>query len=157
MITNGVVIPWNTWYYRLWHTWIILASPMKDDVMNLSESSSILWRNWLWLSWRHYTMTCRRRTTSTNEAKETKDQIFCNFLSLLVCPFSHSGRWSPEIPDIGWLLRFIRISRDNAITVGHSTHTGSIQINKRISRGLCVQQKKGIPFLRFPGVLMWGI
>ena len=34
---------------------------------------------------------CRRRTTSTNEAKETKDQIFCYILYLLVCRFSLSG------------------------------------------------------------------
>ena len=29
------------------------------------------------------------------------DLMLCYILSLLVCPFSHSGRWSHEIPDIG--------------------------------------------------------
>ena len=35
-----------------------------------------------------------------NETKETKNQVFCYFLSLLVCRFSLTGRWSTEIPDI---------------------------------------------------------
>ena len=38
---------------------------------------------------------------STNETEETKNQICCNILPLLVCLLSHSGRWSAEIPDIG--------------------------------------------------------
>ena len=32
---------------------------------------------------------------------ETENQVFGNILSLLVCPFSLTGRWISEIPDVG--------------------------------------------------------
>jgi hypothetical protein len=46
-------------------------------------------------------MICPPKTTSTNETKETKNQICSHILHLLVCPVGISGGWSPEIPDIG--------------------------------------------------------
>lgn len=56
---------------------------------------------------------------------------------MLVCCFSHTGRWYSEIPDIGWLFRILRISGDFAIATGHYTHNSSIQINKGIN-SLCI-------------------
>ena len=34
---------------------------------------------------------------------------YSHILHLLVCPVGISGGWSPEIPDIGGLLRLLRI------------------------------------------------
>ena len=50
------------------------------------------------------------------ETKETKNQVFSNIPFLLVCPVGISGGWSPEIPDIGGLLRLLRIG--GGITFG---------------------------------------
>ena len=37
-------------------------------------------------------MTCLPKTTSTNETEESKNQVCCVILSLLVCLFSLSGK-----------------------------------------------------------------
>ena len=37
---------------------------------------------------------------SNDETEETKNQVFGNIPTLLVCLFGLSDRWSPEIPDI---------------------------------------------------------
>ena len=76
-------------------------------------------------------MICPQKNTSTTETEETENQVCCHILPLLVCLFSLSGRWSPEIPDIGRLSRVLCISGDYAIAIGHSAHISSIQINKR--------------------------
>lgn len=36
-----------------------------------------------------------------NDNDETKNQVFCNILSMLVCLVSSVGGWSAEIPDTG--------------------------------------------------------
>ena len=67
---------------------------------------------------------------SSNEIEETKNQVYGIILYLLVCPLGLSCGWGAEIPDVGWLLWVIRIRGDFAITIGHSTDSGSLQINK---------------------------
>ena len=54
----------------------VLATPM---MMALMENAAML------------AVKCLPKTTSTNETKETKNQVCRNILSLLVCLLSHSG------------------------------------------------------------------
>ena len=65
------------------------------------------------------------------ETKETKNQVFSNIPSLLVCLSGLSGGWSSEIPDIGGLLRLLRIGGGGIIADCPPPYPGGLQINKR--------------------------
>ena len=65
------------------------------------------------------------------ETKETKNQICSHLLYLLVCPVGISGGWSPEIPDIGGLLRVVRIVRGCVAAIGYPSYVNNLQVYKR--------------------------
>ena len=81
---------------------------------------------------------------SHNETEETKNQVCCPIFLLLVGLFGLIGWWSPEIPDIGWLFRFICVSGDHVIAPGHSTHTGGIYIHKRITTKQNINKQRNL-------------
>ncbi len=63
--------------------------------------------------------------------EETKNQVFGNILSLLVCPFGLAGGWSLEVPDIGGLFRVVCIGGGCIAAIGHPTNDGRLRIYKR--------------------------
>ena len=68
---------------------------------------------------------------SNDETEETENQVFGNIPSLLVCLSGLSDRWSPEIPDIGWLFRLLCIGGDGVVAIGYPSYVSNLQVYKR--------------------------
>ena len=96
------------------------TSPKTCTPTSLQVSITCILAKWLTLG-----------RNQNDESEEAKTQVCSHIRHLMVCLVSHSGRRNPEIPNIGRLYRFLRISRDRVIVIGHPAHTGSIQIHKR--------------------------
>ena len=55
----------------------------------------------------------------------------CWYFWWMESPVGISGGWSPEIPDIGGLLRLLRIGGGGIIADCPPPYPGGLQINKR--------------------------
>ena len=66
-----------------------------------------------------------------DETEETKNQVFGNILSLLVCLSGLAGWWHSEIPDFGWLFRLVCFGRSYIVAIGYPSYVSNLQVYKR--------------------------
>ena len=116
------------------------------DVTELHDEENLLLRQTLG-------MGCMQSTTARNtdingiklsndETEETKNQVFGNIPSLLVCLSGLSGGWSSEIPDIGGLFRLVCFGRSCVAAISYSTDMCSLQIHQRINNVVWKRPKR---------------